>query len=94
MEVSYTFPSASVVTGEVCANGVPYVTCRAGFAKASVARRYGNDHWARVKNVHPELVLEEIGTRGGKRVGLPGEGSGQTREGAREVNTSLYTQKM
>ena len=25
---------------------------------------------------------------------LAGEGSGQMREGAREVNTSLYTQKM
>ena len=35
-----------------------------------------------------------IGTRGGKRVGLPGEGSGQTREGAREVDTSLNIQKM
>ena len=42
----------------------------------------------------PSLLLEEIGTRGGKRVELAGEGSGQTREGAREVDTSLYTQKM
>ena len=38
-------------------------------------------------------LLEEIGTRGGKRVELAGEGSGQTREGARKVNTSLYTWK-
>ena len=40
------------------------------------------------------FVLEEIGTRGGKRMELAGEGSGQTCEGAREVNTSLYTRKM
>ena len=34
-------------------------------------------------------LLEEIGTRGGKRVGLTGEGSGQTRKGAREVQSNL-----
>ena len=39
-------------------------------------------------------MLEEIGTRGGKQMQLAGEGSGQTREGAREVNTSPYTRKM
>ena len=49
--------------------------------------------WKRL-TVLVTCVLEEIGTRGGKRVGLAGEGSGQTREGALEVDTSLYTRKM
>ena len=40
------------------------------------------------------MLLEETGTRAGKRMELAGEGSGQTREGAREVDTSLYTRKM
>ena len=40
------------------------------------------------------IVLKEIGTRGGKTSGITREGSGQMREGAWEVDTSLYTRKM